>query len=625
MSKNGKSALISKSLVPLSKRMHSDLQILPYHFIELFIYFDNFIENDVSISKDSFITANSSLSQSDSFEDEEIDALSASIFGIISNDGISATVSNLAIYLKQIAISEDIEVNDDVLFDILDKNGKSYIDYADIEILVSSLEEFTDEHKDWKDYEDSYALKRIIKRNLSQNDLDVNIFDLFAKADNIINKRIAKSNSVTNSSRKKQTDNNNDNDNKIIVQHPVKDVDNVDDNNIQNKPLSEVIFDARKASIVHRIKMVSFLYDVTLKEFSNGMNEYTKETLFDKNKFISSLHEIIQSHTSNLFKFPFMKLALSMLFQIIDLEHKNALTYYDVIGGVFTLTKSTSEEKIHFLQSIDKKHLNTVISSMLSLYVNTSVIHDVSIFSEVFIGLLGDLSFTKGNDLLEWIFSDTSSPLIGDVDIDDDFNSESIITTESKKTSLLLESLKERLNQAKKRINLDIQSMSIIDVTYKLLKHSLLGEINNFQLSSLLDSILADIFSEAPSKEKQKAKNDCMEVIERYFDFSQDELIDVRTLHSFFILIFAGSTIEKMESIFIINDVNENESIDTEDLIDYFSHLFDYLLREMKISNLIDPSEIAREIITTFAKGKEKISLIMLVHFYENVLLDIHE
>ena len=319
-----------------------------------------------------------------------------------------------------------------------------------------------------------------------------------------------------------------------------------------------------------------------------------------------------------------MKLALSMLFQIIDLEHKNALTYYDVIGGVFTLTKSTSEEKIHFLQSIDKKHLNTVISSMLSLYVNTSVIHDVSIFSEVFIGLLGDLSFTKGNDLLEWIFSDTSSPLIGDVDIDDDFNSESIITTESKKTSLLLEALKERLNQAKKRINLDIQSMSIIDVTYKLLKHSLLGEINNFQLSSLLDSILADIFSEAPSKEKQKAKNDCMEVIERYFDFSQDELIDVRTLHSFFILIFAGSTIEKMESIFIINDVNENESIDTEDLIDYFSHLFDYLLREMKISNLIDPSEIAREIITTFAKGKEKISLIMLVHFYENVLLDIH-
>ena len=622
MSKNGKSALISKSLVPLSKKMHSDLQILPYHFIELFIYFDNFIEDDVSISKDSFITANSSLSQSESVDDEEIDALSASIFSIISNDGISATVSNLAIYLKQIAISEDIEVNDDVLFDILDKNGKNYIDYADIEILVSSLEEFTDEHKDWRDYEDSYALKRIIKRNLSQNDLDVNIFDLFAKADNIINKRIAKSNSVTNSSRTKQTDNNNNKDNKIIVHQQMKEVDNEDD--IQNKPLSEVIFDARKASIVHRIKMVSFLYDVTLKEFSNGMNEHTKETFFDKNKFISLLHEIIQSHTSNLFKFPFMKLALSMLFQIIDIEHKNTLTYYDVIGGVFTLTKSTSEEKIHFLQSIDKKHLNTVISSMLSLYVNTSVIHDVSIFSEVFIGLLGDLSFTKANDLLEWIFSDAPSPLLGD-DIDDDFNNESIITTESKKTSLLLESLKERLNQAKKRINLDIQSMSIIDVTYKLLKHSLLGEINNFQLSSLLDSILADIFSEAPSKEKQKAKNDCMEVIERYFDFSQNELIDVTTLHSFFILIFAGSTIEKMESIFIINDVNENESIDTEDLIDYFSHLFDYLLREMKISNLIDPSEIAREIITTFAKGKEKISLIMLVQFYESVLHDIHE
>ena len=309
MSKNGKSALISKSLSPLCKKMHNDLQILPYHFIELFIYFDNFIEDDVSISKDSFITANSSLSQSDSLEDEEIDELSSSIFDLISNNGVSATVANLSIYLKQIAISEDIEVNDDILFDILDKNAKNYIDYADIEILVSSLEEFVDEHKDWKDYEDSYALKRITKRNLSQNDLDVNIFDLLVKADNIINKRIAKSQSVTNSSRTKQTDNNNDNN--IIVKKPIKKVDIEYDNDIQNQPLSEVIFDTVKAGIVHQIKMVSFLYGVTLKEFLNGMNEYTKDTMFDKNKFISSIHEIIQAQTSNLFKFPYYLCNLS--------------------------------------------------------------------------------------------------------------------------------------------------------------------------------------------------------------------------------------------------------------------------------------------------------------------------
>ena len=80
-----------------------------------------------------------------------------------------------------------------------------------------------------------------------------------------------------------------------------------------------------------------------------------------------------------------------------------------------------------------------------------------------------------------------------------------------------------------------------------------------------------------------------------------------------------------MQSIFIINDVNENESIDVDDLIDYFAHLFDYLLKEMKIVNQLDPTEIVREIINMFAKGKEKISLIMLVQFYESVVHDIHD
>ena len=41
--------------------------------------------------------------------------------------------------------------------------------------------------------------------------------------------------------------------------------------------------------------------------------------------------------------------------------------------------------------------------------------------------------------------------------IDDNFNDESIITTESKKTSFILETLKERFNQAKKKISLNIK------------------------------------------------------------------------------------------------------------------------------------------------------------------------
>ena len=45
----------------------------------------------------------------------------------------------------------------------------------------------------------------------------------------------------------------------------------------------------------------------------------------------------------------------------------------------------------------------------------------------------------------------------------------------------------------------------------------------------------------------------------------------------------------------------------------------------MKIVNQLDPTEIVREIINMFAKGKEKISLIMLVQFYESVVHDIHD
>ena len=625
-----------KYLSPLSKKMLSTFEIPPYHFVELFIYFDNFIEDGTVISKESFTTANSSLSQIED-DENEIDNLSENIFSIISGGSPNAHLHSLCIYLKQIAITDDITVNEDVLFDILDKTQKGYIDYSDIEILVSSLEDFCDTRKRWDEYEESFAGKKITKRNLSQNELDKQIFDLIAKADSIIQRKIEQSLSTTGQSRSLQTKNsfinNNEGNNNERKDNYNFLYETEDENKLvgaKSKPLCDMIFDNQKSGLVHKIKMASFLYDITLKEFINGISTYKKESTFDKGKFISVLGEIIQANTSNLFKFPYQKLALSMLFQIIDIEHKNVLNYYEILGGVFTLTKSTNPEKVEFIFSFEKKYINQIISAMLSLYINTSIIHDVEIFSEIFIGLLSELNISKSSDALDWLFSSQRFPICpqeGDniEDIDDNFNDESIITTESKKTSFILETLKERFNQAKKKISLNIQNMSIIDVTYKLLQHSLLGEINNFQLSSLLDSVLSDTSKEMNQKEMQKAKAECMEAIEKYFDFSQNELIDITTLHSFFLLIFAGSTIEKMQSIFIINDVNENESIDVDDLIDYFAHLFDYLLKEMKIVNQLDPTEIAREITNMLAKGKEKISLIMLVQFYESVVHDIHD
>lgn len=636
MSKKSKTQnSLEKNLSPLSKKMLSTFEVPPYHFVELFIYFDNFIEDGTLISKESFTTANSSLSQIED-DENEIDNLSENIFSMISGGSSNAYLHSLCTYLKQIAITDDITVNEDVLFDILDKTQKGYIDYSDIEILVSSLEDFCDIRKNWDEYEESFTGKKITKRNLSQNDLDKQIFDLIAKADSIIQRKIERSLSTTGQSRSLQTKNSFHNNEGNSIEHkdnsyPLYETeDEIKKLGGKPKPLCDMIFDNHKAGLVHKIKMASFLYDITLKEFINGISIYKKETSFDKGKFISVLSEIIQTNTSNLFKFPYQKLALSMLFQIIDIEHKNLLNYYEILGGVFTLTKSTNPEKVDFIFSFENKYINQIISSMLSLYINTSIIHDVEIFSEIFIGLLSELNISKSSEALDWLFSSQRFPISPQEgenieDIDDNFNDESIITTESKKTTFILETLKERFNQVKKKLSLNVQNMSIIDVTYKLLQHSLLGEINNFQLSSLLDSVISETPKEMNQKEKQKAKAECMEAIEKYFNFAQNELIDITNLHSFFLLIFAGSTIEKMQSIFIINDVNENESIDTDDLIDYFAHLFNYLLKEMKIVNQLDPTEIAREVINMFAKGKEKISLIMLVQFYESVVHDIHD
>jgi hypothetical protein len=133
---------ILKSLEPFSDKMLNEFNLPPYHLVELFIYFDNFIENNLTISKESFITANSSLIQNDSLTERDIEEFSIDIFKIISSNTSNANLYILCLYLKSISIN-DKEINVDILSQILDKTGKGYIVYSDIEILVSGLEEFT--------------------------------------------------------------------------------------------------------------------------------------------------------------------------------------------------------------------------------------------------------------------------------------------------------------------------------------------------------------------------------------------------------------------------------------------------------------------------------------------------
>ena len=76
---------------------------------------------------------------------------------------------------------------------------------------------------------------------------------------------------------------------------------NLDEANF-DESLFEKIFDRRKEIKIHQIKNSSLLYDIDLYEFLYEFKKYEKNKIFDKNKFISIFIEIIQSHTSDVFK-----------------------------------------------------------------------------------------------------------------------------------------------------------------------------------------------------------------------------------------------------------------------------------------------------------------------------------
>ena len=59
--------------------------------------------------------------------------------------------------------------------------------------------------------------------------------------------------------------------------------------------------------------------------------------------------EIIQSQTSEVFKGPMLRYSLSLLFQIIDIEKKNKLSFYEILGPLTVLTKARTEERLNVI------------------------------------------------------------------------------------------------------------------------------------------------------------------------------------------------------------------------------------------------------------------------------------
>ena len=198
--------LINK-LSPICEEVKQKFNLSIYHYIELIIFFNNFIGDEIAISQESFILANSSLSQNEEIEEEEIEKISLKIFKILTNSE-NAPFYSLYAYLKCISLSDKINV--DILYKILDKDGKGFIDYSDVEILITSFEDFINEKFNWSNFEESYSGKKIAKRNLEQGDFDTQLIKLFLKAEEIINKKVEKSFNVMYILKNNDNDDNNE-------------------------------------------------------------------------------------------------------------------------------------------------------------------------------------------------------------------------------------------------------------------------------------------------------------------------------------------------------------------------------------------------------------------------------
>ena len=395
---------------------------------------------------------------------------------------------------------------------------------------------------------------------------------------------------------------------------------NLDDVNFDDS-LFEKIFDRKKELKVHQIKNTSLLYDITLEEFLSEFKKYEK-TYFDKNKFINVFCEIIQKKTSDVFKGPMLRYSLSLLYQFIDSEKKNKLSYYEILGPIIVLTKAKTEERLNMIFSYDNSELISIVCGILSLYLNTDVIKDFSILSEIFVKTCGQLDLRGAQNIFKWIFGNSDYNL--DKNFDFLVEEESIIEENNDNLGVNSETIKQ-LNLIFDKTKFGgIHDFFIIDITNKLLmKYSLLGQMNIHHLNSLIDELLNSKFGEQKSKEKTKARLEFLSFIEKYINFGKTELVDVTLLHSLFILIFSGSTMEKVRSIFVIHDIDENELLKTFDFGKYLANMFHFLLSEMGINDNNLSNYMGKNIRESISKGKEGVSFMQIMEFFENINFDI--
>ena len=99
--------------------------------------------------------------------------------------------------------------------------------------------------------------------------------------------------------------------------------------------------------------------------------------------------------------------SLSLLYQFIDSEKKNKLSYYEILGPIIVLTKAKTEERLNMIFSYDNQELISILCGILSLFLNTDVIKDFNILSEIFVKTCGQLDLRRAQNIFKWIFGNT--------------------------------------------------------------------------------------------------------------------------------------------------------------------------------------------------------------------------
>ena len=467
------------------------------------------------------------------------------------------------------------------------------------------------------------------KENSDQSSSNVSSSKVFSKK--------SEKNENDNDNEKENKSNNkenveieNDKDTQAIV--PYDSMNNNNDNNINNNGINldevnfddslfEKIFDRKKELKIHQIKNTSLLYDITLEEFLFEFQKYEK-TFFDKNQFINIFCEIIQQKTSDVFKGPMLRYSLSLLYQFIDVEKKNKLSYYEILGPIIVLTKAKTEERLSMIFSYDGPELVAIVSGILSLYLNSDVIKDFNILSEIFIKTCSQMDLKQSQNIFKWIFNKDEEK---NIDKNFDFLVEEENIEEDVEKNILDGKIISQLNSVFQQTKFGgVNQFAIIDITNKLLmKYSLLGQMNIHHLKSLVDELLNIKYGEQKSKEKIKARIEFLSFVEKFINFGKTELVDVTLLHSLFILIFSGSTMEKVRSIFIIHDINESDLLKSFDFGIYLAHMFHFLLTEMCFEDNNLSNYLGKHIADVISQGKEGVSFMQIMEFFENIDFDI--